>query len=82
MSGFFPSADIRKTGLDEARFGLQIISSGVDGRDTRPVYASCKLHNRDATVKDPPDPIPITLESLAPFIAFFNAPTSASTACL
>ena len=38
-----------------------MISNGVDGRDTFPVYASCKLHSREATVKEPPDPTPIML---------------------
>ena len=36
MSGFLPSAEIKKTGLDEARVGLQMISSGVDARETPP----------------------------------------------
>src|SRR5687768_9213448 len=68
-SGFLPSAEIRKTGLAAAIVGLQIISSGVEGRDTLPVYVSWRLHSSDATVKDPPDPTPMTLDSLAPAIA-------------
>ena len=71
MSGFFPSAEIKNTGLADARVGLQMSSSGVDGRDTRPVYASCRLQRSEATVNDPPDPTPITLNSLAPEIAVF-----------
>ena len=80
MSGFLPSAEIRKTGLEEASVGLQMISSGVDGRDTRPVYASCRLQSRDATVNDPPDPTPMTLDSLAPAMAPFNRATSSRIA--
>ena len=33
MSGFFPSAEIRKTGLDAASVGLQISSSDVAARE-------------------------------------------------
>ena len=66
MSGFFPSAEIKKTGLAEASVGLQMSSSGVEGRETRPVNVSCRLHSNDATVNDPPEPTPITLDSLAP----------------
>ena len=72
MSGFLPSAEIRNTGLVDANVGLQISSSGVDGRDTRPVYASCRLQSSEATVKEPPEPTPIILKSLAPAIAFFT----------
>ena len=72
MSGFLPSAEIMKTGLEAASVGLQMISSGVDGRDTRPVYSSCKLHIREATVKEPPEPTPMMLDSAALAIASFN----------
>jgi hypothetical protein len=37
MSGFLPSADMKNAGLAAASVGLQMISSGVEGRDTRPV---------------------------------------------
>jgi hypothetical protein len=80
MSGFLPSAEIRKTGLEEASVGLQIISSDVEDLETRPVYASCRLQSRDATVKEPPVPTPITLDSLAPATAAFIRDTSAASA--
>jgi hypothetical protein len=76
MSGFVPSAEIRKAGLADASVGLHIISNGVDGRETRPVYASCKLHNNDATVNEPPEPTAIILDSLAARIADASFVTS------
>jgi hypothetical protein len=38
-----PSAEIRNTGLAAAGLGLQIISRGVEGRETLPVYVSCQI---------------------------------------
>jgi hypothetical protein len=57
-----------------------MISSGVEGRDTRPVYASCRLHSNDATVNEPPEPTPIMLASAVLAMASFNASMSAAHA--
>jgi hypothetical protein len=35
--GFLPSAETKNIGLADASIGLEMISSGVDGRETRPV---------------------------------------------
>lgn len=80
MSGFFPSAEIMKTGLAAASVGLQMISRGVEGRDTRPVYDSCRLHSSDATVKDPPDPTAMIPDSAVLAIARCNRSISADIA--
>lgn len=80
MSGFFPSAETINIGLVEAKLGLQMSSSGVTARETRPVNASCKLQSREATVNDPPEPIAIMLASLAPTTASFNFLMSADAA--
>ena len=78
MSGFFPSAEIRKTGLDAASVGLQISSSDVAAREILPVYDSCRLHRSEAIVNEPPKPTPIMLDSLAPVIAPMTLETSAA----
>ena len=80
MSGFFPSAEMINIGLDEAKLGLQISSSGVTARETRPVNASCRLQSSEATVNDPPEPIAIMLASLAPTTASLSFLMSADAA--
>jgi hypothetical protein len=80
MSGFFPSAETMKIGLVDANVGLQINSSGVTARETRPVNASCKLQSREDTVNDPPEPTAMILASLAAAIAVLSFLISADVA--
>jgi arsenite methyltransferase len=80
LSDYEYVAKLVKAGFEKIDIEATRVSKGVEGRDTRPVYASCKLHKRDATVNEPPDPTPIRLDSLAPAIAALSPATSAEIA--